>query len=826
MSTTVIPLADDDFHTVSKKIGISTEKTKVKSSTSTSSTFKGSSISSSNSNNKRKDTRKPILHESDIDMENLPVIQGSFEITKTDADIAQKRSDIRPASTQSLMSSTLKPFYISPASSIKVKSNGQSASVATTTIKGDNIVEMFLQHQKNLQQQAKESAPVTAKIEKTNKNGATTKINPVTENLSVSTTPTSITSSSSSSSSSTETTTSFHLEYNESQINKDLPKLDVSLFTSAPILDNEPWRPINPSPEQTKANFPTTDASLSLTSSTSTSSLSTEMPPYRSPFDTKPMENVLYRNKFVDPDMIYPVNDTDESVLYQSFYNPDFSAGSLEIEKLGIADVKPYPLPVNKIDLSEEINVPDFRPLKPDNEKLPIDNTKVNYDEDKFEHLGDGVIAKKPEMNESSTAMNAITANGRNDTLDIIHDDINSLNVTVNVEGKNDTVAATNLDDIFQDLLNDSASYNKTMKDELESRIVPDEYDENDDDENNDDDDDGALTTTEEKILTTTQKLNFLNMKNFIVQRQQNKSNEFSSLTSAIQESTSVPTTFEMISDSGARRTTVEPTTTFVEVNTAKHTLPSTSATTASEPQLFPSISKWEFVNGTRANMSQHSATKKVFNETLQAVIVENAQATPHVTYLDDLKANRTVDKANLQQLSSIFDTLATKLGIKPDVSSKLPPFSQQAQHKLKQNGNRIRTTTTTRGTSSNSTSKNHLSTLKTTSTPRQPMTTVKTTSGTFGPSSFSSETVIGQAEVEAVDPTQYEEILSMASSPFTKIVSTTPSLVTLMPVKSNSGIRNFNPRVKLPSRPQSSSTSSEAKNLETVVKAQMSFDS
>lgn len=30
--------------------------------------------------------------ESDIDMDNLPVIQGSFEITKTDADITQKRS--------------------------------------------------------------------------------------------------------------------------------------------------------------------------------------------------------------------------------------------------------------------------------------------------------------------------------------------------------------------------------------------------------------------------------------------------------------------------------------------------------------------------------------------------------------------------------------------------------------------------------------------------------------------------------------------------------------------------------------------------------------
>jgi hypothetical protein len=361
MSTTVIPLDDLPSHPSStRKFGGATAGATKKPSMTTS-----AMSSRGNGSTRRKDTQRPI-QESEIDMENLPVIQGSFEITKTDADIAQKRTNARPASTASQTPNTLKPFYITPGSSIKVKTSGQ-ASPTTSTIKPDNIVEMFLQHQKNLQQKAKETGPVTAKIEKTNK--VTTKMSPVpmtvtkkmTPMISTTSTTTTITTEKSVS---VETTTTDPLkapqppplrppqDYNESQINKDLPKLDVSLFTSAPVLDNEPWRPINPSPAQIKTNFP---SSTTETTNAASASESTLQPPYRSPFNPEPIDNVVYRNKFVDPDMIYPLNETDESVLYQSFYNPDFSAGSLEIEKLGMADVRPYPLPVNKIDLSEEV---------------------------------------------------------------------------------------------------------------------------------------------------------------------------------------------------------------------------------------------------------------------------------------------------------------------------------------------------------------------------------------------------------------------------------------------------------------------------------------
>lgn len=802
----------------------STEKAKSKLSTVTSAGAGSSKFAVS----KRKDSQKPI-HEGDIDMENLPVIQGSFEITKTDADIAKKRSDAnqRPPSIASLTTtSTLKPFFITPASSIKIKS-GENQSTTTATIKAstnENILEMFLQHQKQQIHQKIKEPPVTAKIEKTNKNGETTitKAHPTKTTESPQNTEDIITSTSPSSSTTVES--KLPQDFVESQINKDLPKLDVSLFTSAPVLDNEPWRPINPSPSQIKANFPTQPTEVNDVSSTESPDI------YRSPFNPNPPETVMYRNKFVDPDMTYPLNDRNytDSVLYQSFYNPHFSAGDLAIEKLGMADVKPYPLPVNKIDLNENQNVPDFKPLSP-GETSETDNIKMNYDEDKFEHLGGGVIAKKPEGIETTIPETTMA----NEILKIIHDydGANETETEVNANEKNNVteVAATHLSDILQELLDlddesEALNFNKTEDNKLESRTAPD---------------DSLEDLSAEKPLTTTERLNFMNMKDFIVQMQKNKSAEEGESSSELSSS------LEMISGS-IMRTSEKPTTTFVEVETLKYTPPTVtvSQTTAPQPQLFPIISKWEFVNGTQVNTTESSITKKVFNETLQADVVENLQATsPHASRYDDLKANRTVDKANLQQLSSIFDTLAAKLGIKPiDVASKMPPFSQQ--NKLKNNSNRTKATaavttkksvpkissTTPISTQRPTTTK--LSQTKATRTTTKKLSTAHTTTKTEVVTSSSSrlqesssESMVGEAEVEPVDPTKYEEILSlMSSTPVTRFSSTTPSLVTLLPVKSNSGIRNFNPRIRLPPRPPQ--PLDDTSNLETVVKTSKSFAS
>lgn len=632
---------------------------------------------------------------------------------------------------------------------------------------------------------------MTAKIEKTNKNGETTVAKTLPTSTPVISTE-SINVSSSSPASTTTVPNETPQDFAESPINLDLPKLDASLFTSAPILDSEPWRPINPSPSQIK--FPallTEKADLA----------STDIPDFlRSPFNTNSQENVVYRNKFVDP----TVNEANDSMLYQSYYNTDFSHGDLAIEKLGIADVKPYPLPVNKIESFSQ-NHPDSK--LPPGDRTEVDSIKMNYDESKFEHLGAGVIAKKPEAN--STKSPESTALKLNETLEYSQES----------DKQNMTESAANLDDIFQDLLeleeaSDVLNLNKTDDNKLESRVAPE---------------DSLEDLSTEIILATTERLNFMNMKDFIVQMQKNKSEDV------------------------ILQTTEKPTTTFVEVETLKYTPPAVSPTktTVSQPQLFPMNSKWEFVNGTQVNLTD-SVTKKVFNETLQAVIVENSQtAQPPIIVkrFDDLKTNRTADNSNLQQLSSIFDTLATRFGIKHvDPASKMPPFSQQ--NKLKNNSSRSKFSTTTEkpktpgltpiatpsmlsnDSNTNATAFRHVSLDQ------------KTTPASIQVTDFiesSSESMIGEAEVEPVDPTQYEEILALiSSSPVTRFTSTTPSLVTLLPVKSNLK-GNFNPRKKSAPRssieaskiessqselPSMETPSESIKKLETVVKASMSFDS
>lgn len=936
--TTVIPLDDLTVSQTSskKQPPSSTEKVKSKLSTVTSNSASSkqnnmSNSNSGNSNGKKKDNNQKPIHESDVDMENLPVIQGSFEITKTDADIAQKRSNAnqKPASTQSSVTSTLKPFIVSPASTIRIKSHHEKPlapkSTETTTKTATTRAPVTSTTTMTTTKTAtdlhlRETATVgIAKIEKTNikGSGADEKLK---KNFSTSS-PILKTLENTFGNDEEENNNSRSDEEEE----KELPKLDVSLFTSAPILDEQPWRPIQPVPNQIKSTYPnqiTTSTTATPTTISSSNNKNNneknifESPTdsldiFRSPFKPNPPENVLFRNKFVDP-----VNDTnDSSVFYQSFYNPNFSAGDLAIEKLGIDTLRPYPLPVNKIDLNENQNSPQFKPLGEDDEIKKngssnsktdkSDDIKINYDEEKFEHLGGGVIAmiaKKPETNDSYSSKVLVVGNV-NDTHrregEIIHHGVVVDNEGENENLKNVTESTANLSDIFQELLDlegadEALNFTMTDNNKLESRIISDDSIE-----------DISSSTEQQQILTSPststlssaavaekEKLNFMNMKEFIVQMQKNKSSDEVENSSEMEkdddEDDNADVENKNNDDGGVRaifgdsktltKTTEKSTTTYVEVETLKYTptsAPITHSTMASLPQLFPEIvHKWEFVNGTSTNSTETSMTKKIFNETLQAVVVENSQTTSpppssslsnsqkQETDFDDFKANRTGDDkpTDLQELSSIFDTLFPKLGMKPiDTASKTPPFAQQNNKLKNNNNNSSRNRTTTKKINSNNTTpiskqrpaanklssqtKAHatttkfpLTTTKSSSTHRKstsatPATTMK--DKLFTSSGSSSEVgVIGEAEVEPVDPTQYDEMLSLAtSSTFSRIPSsTTPSLITLLPAKSNSGIRNFNPRLKLASRTSNSQQSSgEQRKIELpknfVVKTSMTFD-
>lgn len=245
----------------------------------------------------------------------------------------------------------------------------------------------------------------------------------------------------------------------------------------------------------------------------------------------------------------------------------------------------------------------------------------------------------------------------------------------------------------------------------------------------------------------------------------------------------------------------------YVEVETVQYT----PVSSWDQPSLFPVQTKWEFINGTLVQ-TDRAPMKKVFNDTLQAWIVENPQESG-----ERIEPERYIrhNSEEIKNISTIFDTLSSKLGIGPSIPSKTPPFTSFSQNKFREkigtNGNQINmnnnkdmyfiNTPTTRIATSSAAA------IQSQAAPTAP--TIETTDGPFSPLpillnpqtenyfSSSAENVFGQAEIEEIDPTQYEQMLLLDKvSSFSHRTSTMPSLVTLLPVKSNTGIRNGMPNI------------------------------
>uniref|UniRef100_A0A182R6K8 SEA domain-containing protein n=1 Tax=Anopheles funestus TaxID=62324 RepID=A0A182R6K8_ANOFN len=931
--------------------------------------------------------------ESDIDMDNLPVIQGSFEITKTDADITQKRtsgSSTDPASRVPVVASTLKPFTVSPAQ-ITVRGNEKTkvtesikAMVAGTDEKpstgGHGPVGRFGQ---NAGGKSKYET-ATAKIEKMDKHGATTKkikttsLKPsttggsgagrrsTTANGMVGRTTTTTRSPTTTATSTTTTTTTTsttlaptlpirststvsgktptpvssttsrlttlryqvlasHGSSNEpssmsgsvgsigawdeedesdeelpeesfaedhlpvvvdviglpSETDGDIkndtlletifqaiindsipeefasdrrrigslepdsiPKLDVNLFTSAPILDKQPWHPINPNQQQQiKADQ------------------RTGLPARKK---VSLAEEILYRNRPSDIESVLAYTENPNGqIYYQSYTNPSFGSSTLGIEPLGVADVRPYPLPVDKIH--EEV-IPDFKYLTPTAVDASEQLLNLTLDDQKFEHLGDGVIAKKPEQYTTPDG-EQITTTERSDTVTLqtpmsgssgesqSSDETSTEVYTYGpTEAGIDSVLSGGLNGTHDDELVDVAM-------DLESRNSPDDSEQ--------------TTTTTGPVATTVTGVSELTedgTDQFSTTMQSTTLSSSEEIQREAEDLLMTSTTTETMSSSSEEITTssVEatltpvhapstsqskrPSATYVEVETVTYT-PSTvpPPTTHTLPELFP-ITKWEFVNGTRRTTAEKPPTKKVFNETLQALVVVNVQpdgttALPRtpLTNIEDLKSNRP-NATNLQNLSDIFDTLASKLGIQPEVSSKMPPFSSlsKIKNQYRNAANRTAGAGVTRPRNPTTTVRPKRKKIRPTVTKNPSTSTIGyVPSSTAGErvrlssttelypettpmarviptvindeiddvvpvmletsSELSSElAVVGQAEVEVIDPNRYEEMLNSMALGHGKLSgTTTPSppstLVTLLPVKSNSGIRNFRPKTKRP---------------------------
>lgn len=194
--------------------------------------------------------------------------------------------------------------------------------------------------------------------------------------------------------------------------------------------------------------------------------------------------------------------------------------------------------------------------------------------------------------------------------------------------------------------------------------------------------------------------------------------------------------------------------------------------------QLFPS--NWQYNNGSQQMQQQNM--KKVFNETLQAWIIENPQkANEFVEKVQELAKYKQNVSSDLQNISSMFDSLAVKLAISPNAATIKPPFVPFGLNKL-------RNKTAPVGADERINSK--VMTSQSTTTTTIPILPILL--DTNVPSSVES-VVIGEAEIEEVDPTQYEEMLKKDDHTSTEMPMV--QLVTLLPVKSNSGIR----KIRLP---------------------------
>lgn len=795
--------------------------------------------SSSSTKNARPNTnpfssteKTPHIHEPDIDLDSLTVIQGSFEVTKTEADITRNRETLKTTST-------LKPFMISPAS-IKISDNKKV---------GNKVVEVKPNNT------TKEIKRGEAKIEKTNKvtppsTTATKKVSSVKTTTSkpistiITTTTTKTTSSNIGSTEKMIDTTvdqSKRIQNKNSemlnnkpnkpgtigmQVLKDLlkteivsgslesskknsttdtlPKLDLNLFTNAPVIDEEPWHPINPNTPKIE----TREETINVTEAVPVEkhSVKKASPPQMTIKD----ELLMYRNKMPALDHIEQsyVDASGNLVYYKAFNNPGFTERTVEFEHLGAMDVRPYPLPVNKLTDDPTQFAYDLTEVSSTSSSL-----NVTVDQDKFEYLGGGVIVKKPEILTSSTTVKETTeatTSKKTSTTSIESEE----------EGDTKTIESgdKNINDTY------------FGENKLESRAGDSDI----------------------EAIGSGEKLSIVNLKDYILQ------NKFK------------PT--EKVHTESVTKTTIKATESVKPI-TEPSTVTSTADTSSvwsDAPQLFPIGSKWEFVNGTRVTPFENMGMRKVYNETLQALVVENSQL-PSVGDIDEIKAQKpNITDVNLPGISSLFDTIASKIGIEQEESSKAPPFS--THNKMKTTTPAMRTSTTTVPT----TTTRKLSSTRLTSTTRKPSTTTKrpttnpriiykqttnkvsstttkpplttrpvtrkSTTTTpipttterqipvivyrtsdVSPTYFdtSSESMfMGEAEVEVVDPNAYEEILKQSqtmSSSTTPIHTTTPRntpLVTLLPVKSNSGIRNFN-RDKLKHSPgimQSAGSNSQEK--------------
>lgn len=625
-------------------------------------------------------------------------------MTKTDADITQKKSS--PTTTRT---STLRPFTVSNTGMrIKTKKttiekvrNPTIPSITSTGISHVNKVTVdSINGSENLKEETTTKKPAQEKVSTTTE--TTTVVDVKAKATTTTKKPFDLTS-----------TTESQLLPDTFQRRTNIenpPKLDANLFTTAPVIDDEPWLPINPI-----INPPINPQPPSF-DTVITKVVNVEASP-----DSSGQINILPRNKirFSEP---FDDSSFNREMLFHSFTNPAFTYLTPGIETLGSSHLRPYPIPVNKI-VDEPDSTESITPLL----------TELNRNEE------ESADKKKSE--------------GKNGTV--------SDNSADGVTGeKNQTVApaepTVKIGDVLLDLLGGKTEANR--------KEPPKET---------------ATTTSTTAAPETTTAISFKNIKEFVLlTAKNNNSSQDKEVTAPtkIPNATKAtnkepPPSTSTLRNFAENATISTKPTSYVEVETVQYTPVSENW---NQPSLFPVQSKFEYVNGTLVSSFDTQTFRRIFNETLHAWIIENSHKDK-VEENDDHFERK--NSSHIQNISAIFDTLASELGIQPNISTKSPPF--------KAVGNKLKTGTYPLGQT------NKPVTPSTTTTATTTTTTMKAPTEYYVP--IKQDDSYGEAEIEEIDPLQYEQILMNDN----RVTSTTvPSLVTLMPAKSNSGLRQQRPMI------------------------------
>ncbi|XP_053619446.1 mucin-3B-like isoform X2 [Plodia interpunctella] len=302
----------------------------------------------------RKTTVKPGKKsdpdEPEIDTENIPVVQGSFQITKTEADITENKQpssgSIRHDEKTSHRGTVSKTSTTPRAPVTKQSKTTTTKRPPTTTIKARPFT-------------------VTSTINMKTRTEPTSKKDTSTKSIVTYATSTPISTTSSMTTTNNVSQILLDLLTNENHY-KDLPKIDT-LFTVPHVdIDNEPWRPITrPYYETTSVKIPQQDELIEQNAEdrigvaevvediSVLESMLTPIPP------VKNRENKQTTRKptemfNVDPDLAAHVYVP--SPVYTSFTLPTYAPPLKNMETLGSGYVKPHPIPVDKISSVVEVS--------------------------------------------------------------------------------------------------------------------------------------------------------------------------------------------------------------------------------------------------------------------------------------------------------------------------------------------------------------------------------------------------------------------------------------------------------------------------------------